>query len=246
MWLLLSGEGISDMGRCEPAAEYCESPEFKAGAMAWFVDQCVEEKMEFSHIEYGLVRFISKTKLTELSKLLGSKKKLGLGGKKHQKDTLYYQRNAKALAIEAKKLETEKKDTVIAVLFRDGDGTQSSSRGEWQAKWDSMINGFQQEEFERGVPMIPNPKSEAWLLCAVKENPYQHCQQLENESGNDKSKNPLKDQLDEILNGHSTAMELAEKVQAKEIDVSQIKMPSLNAFKVRLAEVLKITNNVSS
>jgi len=70
MWLLLSGEGISDIGRCEPTAEYCEIPKFKVGAMAWFVDQCVEEKIGFSHIEYGLVRFISKIKLTELSKSL--------------------------------------------------------------------------------------------------------------------------------------------------------------------------------
>ncbi len=30
-------------------------------------------------------------------------------------------------------------DKVIAVLFRDGDGTQSSGRGEWKAKYQSML-----------------------------------------------------------------------------------------------------------
>lgn len=27
--------------------------------------------------------------------------------------------------------------------------------------------------------MVPRPKSEAWLLCALKPNPYQHCAALE-------------------------------------------------------------------
>ncbi len=243
VWLLLSGEGVSDMGACDPAMDYCQIPEFKAGAMAWFVDQCVEASLgyEFSHIDYGLVRFISKTGLTELSKSLASKKKLRLRGLKRQRETLYFYRNARALAIEANALEEKLNDIVIAVLFRDADGTQSSGRGEWQAKWDSMLKGFQEEGFERGVPMIPKPKSEAWLLCALKNN-YQHCERLEHESGNDDSENSLKSQLDKVLNGHIPATELADKVKAKEIDVLQITdMPSLNAFKDRLTEVLNTT-----
>ena len=32
---------------------------------------------------------------------------------------------------------------------------------------------FIQEEIN-GIPMIPNPKSEAWLICALKNNSYQH------------------------------------------------------------------------
>ncbi len=240
MWLLLSGEGVSDIGACNPATEYCEIPEFKVGAMAWFVDQCIEDLQgyEFSHIESHLVRFIPEARLRKLSKLLASKKKLSLRGAKQKGETLYYQRNARALAIEAKALEEELNDSVLAVLFRDADGTQSSSRGEWQAKWDSMLKGFQIENFEHGVPMIPNPKSEAWLLCALKNN-YQYCGALENESGNDsESKKPLKDQLDDVTNGHLPSKKLAEKVQDKEIDVLKIDMPSLNAFKTRLADVL--------
>ncbi|NOQ35509.1 MAG: hypothetical protein GQ569_06390 [Methylococcaceae bacterium] len=239
MWLLLSGEGVSDIGTCNPASDYCEIPELKVGAMAWFVDQCIEEIQgyEFSHIESHLVRFISKSKLTKLSKSLSSKKKLGLRGAKQKSETLYYQRNARALAIEAKKLEEELNDSVLAVLFRDADGTQSSSRGEWQAKWNSMLKGFQEEDFKRGVPMIPKPKSEAWLLCALKNN-YQHCENLENESGNDDSNSSLKSQLDDVLNGHTSATEIADKVHTKEINVLQIDMPSLNAFKTRLSEVL--------
>ena len=238
MWLLLSGEGVSDMGACHPAMDFCESTEFKPGPMAWFVDQYVELKLHYSHIDTQLVRFIGKHKLTELSKSLAHKKKLKLSGSKQKKETLYYRRNARALAIEAKKLELELNDTVVAVLFRDADGTQSSGRGEWQAKWDSMKNGFVDEGFNRGVPMVPKPKSEAWLLCAVKENSYQHCALLENESGNDDSANPLKYQLELTLNGETAAEQLTELVKNKTIDILQIDMPSFNQFKDRLDSVL--------
>jgi hypothetical protein len=238
MWLLLSGEGVSDMGACHPAMEFCESTEFKAGPMAWFVDQYVEMKLNYSHIDNHLVRFIGKQKLTELGKSLAHKKKLKLSGAKQRNETLYYRRNARAMAIEAKKLEQELNDKVVAVLFRDADGTQSSDRGEWQAKWDSMKNGFEDEGFNRGVPMIPKPKSEAWLLCAVKETPYQHCAALEDESGNGDSANPLKYQLQLALNGETAAEQLTELVENKTIDILHIDMPSFNQFKDRLDGVL--------
>jgi len=45
---------------------------------------------------------------------------------------------------------------------------------------------------DRGVAMIPKPKSEAWLLCALKNKPYESCEKLEDRSGNDDSPNSLK------------------------------------------------------
>lgn len=62
-----------------------------------------------------------------------------------------------------------------------------------------MINGFVVESYEFGVAMIPNTKSEAWLLCVVKNN-YQHCDNLEGIKGNDDSTNSLKTQLASALN----------------------------------------------
>lgn len=50
----------------------------------------------------------------------------------------------------------------------------------WTDKLESMKNGFKEADCILGVPMIPKPKSEAWLLCACKENAYQHCAALEN------------------------------------------------------------------
>ncbi|MTI11869.1 hypothetical protein [Sansalvadorimonas verongulae] len=86
--------------------------------------------------------------------------------------------------------------------------------------------------------MIPKPKSEAWLLCAV-GNRYQHCERLENESGNDNALNPLKAQLEEALGEPASRELLVDKVNNGEIDVHRIDMPSLNKFKERLDEVLR-------
>ena len=42
-----------------------------------------------------------------------------------------------------------------------------------------MLDGFAEENFSRGVPMIPKPKSEAWIICALRSNPYEGCESLE-------------------------------------------------------------------
>jgi len=87
--------------------------------------------------------------------------------------------------------------------------------------------------------MIPKPKSEAWLLCAVKDNPYQHCHILENESGNDKGPNPLKQQLSDALQADASTEQLNDMVKGHQIDVHRIDMPSFNAFKDNLRQVVK-------
>jgi len=90
-----------------------------------------------------------------------------------------------------------------------------------------------------GVPMMPKPKSEAWLLCALKGNPYQHCIQLEDVTGNDDGKKPLKEQLTEVLNGYDSVIDINEMLKSKQIDVEQINMPSFAVFKKELDRVVK-------
>lgn len=239
MYLLFSGEGPTDMGLSNVASEVCEGEDFLPGPMAWFVDQWVERKQYISHIENGLCGFIPKPQLVAKAKSASSRKSFGLRGKKNSEhETRYYYNNARAMAQIAKAQAEQNGMGVVAVLFRDGDGTQSSGRGEWAEKWQSMEDGFTREGLESGVPMIPKPKSEAWLLCAV-ANDYQHCECLESESGNDKGLNPLKDQLDEALGKPASRELLAEKVQSREIDIEQIvDMPSLNRFRKKLDDVL--------
>jgi len=87
--------------------------------------------------------------------------------------------------------------------------------------------------------MIPKPKSEAWFLCAVKENPYQHCDSLENASGNDSAPYPLKEQLKNALGEEPAAELLSQMIRDQRIEMNRINMPSLDAFKQRLEDVFE-------
>lgn len=241
MYLLLSGEGSGDIGVCYPAAESCDCASFREGPMVLMIDQLVEQSQgyEMSHLDVGRVTYVSKPYLAGY-KSPAQKKSMSLKGKKKPAETRYYFENARALACTAKAKSEEINDLVIAVLFRDSDGTASAGRGDWEDKRSSMINGFNAENFDLGVAMMPRPKSEAWLLCAVKESPYQHCKSLEEESGNDRSLNSLKVQLEKALNGDSSTERLNQLVRDQEIDVNQIDMPSFNIFRKDLERAVKI------
>jgi len=236
--LLLSGEGPTDIGACSMPVESCDGESFIAGPMAIFVDQLVESKIGYSLLATGGVRFISEHGLSLIAKSLVKRKSPRLPGRKKQKETGYFEKNARALAIKAQTLAAELKDEVISILFRDADGTASTVRGLYEDKRESMLRGFKMEEYPSGVPMIPKPKSEAWLLCALKLDPYSYCDALENESGNDSSPNSLKGKLDDAIGHHAGSSELAEMVRNRRIDVVRIGMPSMRDFRDRLFEVL--------
>lgn len=240
MYLLLSGEGSGDLGQCELGLVRCDAEHFQPGPMSWVVDLLIErfQDFEFSHIESDCVGFVSESYLAANKAVPTQKARLP--GKKKPPETQYYFENARALAIAAQhKSEEINDDKVIAVLFRDSDGTASAGRGDWANKRQSILAGFAEENYEYGVAMIPKPKSEAWLLCAVKDNPYQHCQQLEDKSGNDTSQNPLKEQLSDVLLGNDSAEQLNYMIRSRHIDVHRIDMPSFNAFHNNLKEVVK-------
>ncbi len=228
MFLLLSGEGPTDIGVSNEAV----------GPMSKFVDQWILRRSDYSFIEKDCYKIISEHELASKSKQLKSRSRRG---KNNPVETAYYYRNARALARilhEESQIKNWNLEEMIPVLFRDTDNTASSGRGEWKHKWDSILNGFLAEKVETGVPMVPKPKSEAWLLCALR-NKYQHCAALENKSGNDKSPNNLKKQLHKYLGEPATRELLNDKIDQGEIHINRIEdMPSLNKFKERLDEVL--------
>ena len=239
MYFLLSGEGPTDMGLCADNMTACEGSRHQQGPMAIIVSQIVEQRFEFSFMDTRSYGYVSKSELVQrASRFKHQKKSPRLPGKKKPKETGYFYRNARALALCAKDKEAELHDEVIAVLFRDSDGTASADRGLWEHKWKSIIQGFRDEGFERGVPMIPKPKSEAWIICSVKKNPYQGCGALESRSGNDKSQNSLKGELAELLDGLPSREQLCEMVNNGTIDSNRIDMPSFRAFKKALLALL--------
>jgi hypothetical protein len=224
MILVLSGEGKTDLGELEFGTEL-----FKAGAMYMIVDKIIENRYSYSPytISKDNIKYIPETELSKKAKKLQPMK---LPSKSLKQETGYYFKNARALAKIAKEF-----DNSIAILFRDCDGTNSSHRTHCQDKYNSMINGFEAEEYKNGVAMLPKPKSEAWLLCALK-NDYQNCQALETESGNDKSPKDLKTQLEAFEISHE---EICDKIKNNDINIEKINMSSFNLFKERLLEVVK-------
>lgn len=86
--------------------------------------------------------------------------------------------------------------------------------------------------------MIPKPTSEAWVLCALKDNPYQDCAVLEDRSARDHSAHPLKRELQGRLGDSPSADDLCRMVRDRTIDINRIDMPSFQAFRVRLEEVI--------
>lgn len=227
MHLVLSGEGNSDLGL------FCQfNNEFIAGSMYYLVDKIIEQKYEFSYYSAKdtMITFIPKVELTKLTKKLPP-----FTGKKGLKGTAYFTNNAIALAKFAKQRAKEVDDEVIAILFRDSDGTSSTIKGLWEDKVTSIEHGFKIETFDRGVAMIPKPKSESWLICALQEKPYQQCDKLEERSGNDDSPNSLKKELDSLDIPTDTINEM---IQDGSIDIEKIEMPSFEYFSKRLKELL--------
>jgi hypothetical protein len=236
MYFLLSGEGPTDMGTGR-SASISEGEDFRPGPMAAIVDRVVAVRWEYSILETdGLVGLISERALaTRAAELKAAKKSIRIPGVRTKKETRYFFNSARILAKIAREL---KNDDVIAVLFRDSDGTASAGRGLWADKHASMLDGFAEEGFANGVPMLPKPKSEAWLLCALNARPYQNCDKLEERSGNDAAPNSLKNELAGQLDRQVTSEYLCSLVLAGEVDVDRIKMPSFAVFRNRLESLL--------
>ncbi len=233
MIILVSGEGPSDIGRVE-------GERFTPGAMSRLIDQLALPIWGYSVLDTDTLHFLSKTALKEACK--ERKKSATFGGLKRGKGTAEFHKNAQVLAHKAQELADEQQCAVACILFRDCDGVRASSRTRWQEKWESMKTGFQAQGFDLGIPMIPNPKSESWILCALQEPPYQQCSQLETLPGNDRAEGAPKDLLaQELLRqglGDRSTANLNSLIEAGTIDALQINMPSYNAFRERFEAVL--------
>lgn len=236
MILVLSGEGPTDLGTTRLSAA---GREFVPGPMAWIVDKLLNrpDKLDCSILEghangYDWVRFLSEFDLRELryARPRFFPHTQGTFGSQ------FFRANAYQLGKHSQAVAIERNDAVIAVLFRDGDGTRSTPKAEWQGKFDSVLNGFEIAEFKSGVPMVPRPKSEAWMLCGLlkRQNAGADCGWLEGASGNDASPNSLKAQLANHLGHEPTTEEQAEFVRSGQIDPEVIDLSSFLAFHAEL------------
>lgn len=238
MLLVLSGEGPTDLGMCSNAQGMCSNQDFSIGPMIVLVEQIVAPKLGYSLRDYPeQMIFVGKAELSARAKKLPARLRPSRG-KKRGVETKYFHDNAAMLGRIAQELENSHGDTSIAVFFRDCDSSDAHPP-EWDAKFQSMLDGFNSVAFDRGVPMIPKPTSEAWLLCAAKTQPYQNCEALEELPGNVESPNHPKAKLDAAFGEHKSAMQLREWLEETHFDSDRAcSMPSFLAFKNRLEEVV--------
>lgn len=239
MIFVLSGEGPTDLGTCNNAQGGCSGDDFEIGPMTVLVEQLVESRVGFRLRDLpDQIHYISETALCDKAKALPNRL-LPARSKKKQVEMGYFYTNALVLGEIAKRLEAEKGDEAIAVLFRDCDGTRSAKAGLWDIKWQSILDGFNRSQFDRGVPMLPKPTSEAWLLSAAQDPPYQNCQSHEDLPGNEVSPNHPKKKLDAAFGEHKSRVELCDWLDETPFDpVLAGAMPSFKAFRDRLDQVV--------
>ena len=188
--VLASGEGPSDLGQ-----QYADKITY--GPVAVLLQQ-----LGIPLSPQSRWIFCGKEELKQHSRLQ-------LPGKKRRPGQAYFHSNALGLG----RMASRHRGNTVAILFRDGDRTRQTPRDEWQEKWNSIQSGFEEAEFSNWVGLLPAPKSEAWLLCALKESPYEHCAVLEELSGNDASPKSLKKRLVEAAKGRGICIDAASLVE---------------------------------
>jgi len=239
MYFLLSGEGPTDLGVGMPGPVIAEGADYLYSPLALMVDQIAENRLNYSPLDVLCCGYLSKQRITErAAKLKAAKKALRLPGPRQAKEIRYFFNNARILSKFASEKAAERKDDVVAVLFRDSDAGASAGRGNWEAKRQLMQDGFDEESFSNGVPMIPKPTSESWLICALKSQPYHGCEQLEGRSSSQDSPHSLKGELKQLLGDVNLRETLCDLVRRRIIDYEKILMPSFSVFRHRLEDVI--------
>lgn len=235
MILVLSGEGPTDIGASANQCSPCSGADFSPGPMTVIVDQLLTPRLGFSVLDLPeRIYFVDETELCRRMKALPNRMQPARS-KKKASETGYFFGNAVALGAVTREIEAAAQDHAVAVLFRDCDGTRSAKTGLWETKRKSMEDGFAFVRFERGVPMLPKPKSEAWLLCAASPPATGDCCSYEELPGNDSSPNAPKKKLDAFFNRHLSGSELCDWLTENPLDVERaVSMPSFQDFKMQL------------
>jgi hypothetical protein len=230
MRFILAGEGPSDLGKKDNERGFIK------GAMTHIVDAIAKKGYkrlpEYQFLAENDVRLLKK-KNPRISSARGREVK-------HYRE-IYL--SAFCLGEEAK----HKGESWGVIFFTDTDGTRSAPRDLWEKKVKAMQQGFDSSHNPYGVPMVPRPKSEAWLLGYYQgglqdQNAYNHCERFEEMSGNDASPNSLKKLLQKALKTKGNVYDLITEKELHSVKWERIDMPSFNLFRKRLENVLAEMN----
>ena len=223
MYFVLTGEGNSDLGY---SAEH-------PGVLVRLLEKLASD---ISDEDLGY-EFASRSDLAaKVSPNSDSPRSMLLRGNKRKYSYLItIQRTAEALGRIASELEN-----TGAVFFHDCDFTHSEVNNPdeyYRQVVCSMEQGFKSASYSNGVPMVPKPRSESWLLCYYQDTPYENCARFEDLPANDRAENSGKKQLARFFNCREN--KIYENVNIAEIDWDQIDAPSFVFFKNRFQHVVE-------
>lgn len=228
MKFILSGEGPSDLGINEPNGD------FRKGAMTFLIN-AIAKKVGCSNLSFKLImeKELKSLKKADRRNTMGR----GIEYKPHESEYL------SALYLGRYALEDGANKEIGVIFFKDTDGTNSAPRNRWEMIVKAMQGGFKFSGNPFCVPMVPRPKSEAWLLGYYQGNldnqqAYNHCERFEEMPGNDNSPNSLKKLLQKAVSPEGNPYDVITEEDIAEIDWSRVDMPSLNLFRKRLENVL--------
>lgn len=237
--IVMTGEGVTDMGGCNNEQPICSEQQLDIGPMARLLFKLIQHHLpewNVDHLDQGNPE--NHMTLVDGSWLRGECKKRKRGliriSKSVQKGMMVHAQRAQVLGEFAVQNNHQ-----IAAYFHDTDGTRSQLAAMPDRQWkitQSIKAGFRAAKFEgRGLAIVPKPTSEAWLICAAKDPQYQDCSQLEASlSGNENSPNRSpKAVLATILEKSvCTRDDLNELVE--QVDVSRIDMPSFDSLRTQV------------
>lgn len=238
MLVLASGEGPTDIGKASGNCDIHAPGSWEPGPMAYFIDHVIQTLFHFESLGSAMW-FLPEEALNRIARNITP---MILGPHKE------FRKSAWTLLASAYKLSQETNCTVLPILFRDTDGSRSQKRvsGRWQEKHDSIAYCLDRTGTTMHIcPMLPNPKSEAWLLCALK-NDYRDCAPLEGISGNDDSPHSAKSLLRECLGISITQECLVSLILERRIRFEAINMPSFNAWKNDMTIIAQHVNDIYS
>ncbi|EJE4207360.1 hypothetical protein M3899_001771 [Vibrio parahaemolyticus] len=230
--ILVTGEGSSDMGGSNNGHSISSGASYNLGPMALLAVRLLRNILPTWNEDYldfqsptDWITCISGNELARQAKTVRKHRP----SKKLKKGFIEHANRATTMAGYAKDNGHQ-----LAFYFHDTD------KSDFTDLHQSIMLGFNGIEGVHGIPMIPKPTSEAWLICGQKQDPYAHCTALETElSGNDAAsdENAPKKVLARLLGQEATTEQQYEMVTGMEI--TRIDMPSYNQFKTDLTTAIE-------
>lgn len=228
--LVVSGEGTTDFG-CIEYSQRIEDHIFEPGALYYVVKSLL--KLFGHEIDDDNFEFLHKTELGKIATAGRGSRSQRFRTSDQGDGNMLHQQRARALG----KYALEKgKD--LAFFHRDTDPRSGVPRDKCNiALFNSMQAGFEESGLQKkGIPVIPNPCLESWIICALKQ--YVACAALEETlGGTSSSLKNAKAELEKLIKEVPTKAVLVDLV--KTIEVARIDMPSFNRFKQALEEALE-------